>query len=136
LAIVAAMGSPAVAAPAPCPDGDLVPASDNLGRVENAVLCLLNRERTKAGMVAYARAPKLDRSGLFHTVEMVRFHYLGHEAEGRPTLLARVRGYGYFNGARDGIYAENVGAGPSTNGTARALVDAWMQSPGHRANIL
>jgi uncharacterized protein YkwD len=124
------------AAAADCPDADLVPAADNLPRVDAAVLCLINQQRSSAGLVKLARSFRLDRSALFHSAEMVRFHFLAHEAPGRPTLLARIRGYGYFNGASNGIYAENVGAGPSSNGTARALMDAWMASPGHRANLL
>lgn len=127
---------PALATSASCPDMDLVPAPDNVARVESAVLCIVNQERTAAGRVPLNRAEKLDRSSRFHTIEMVRKHFLAHEAQGHPTLLARVRGFGYFTGARDGIYAENVGAGPTTNGTARALVDSWMGSETHRANIM
>jgi uncharacterized protein YkwD len=133
---VAALSTTTAAAAADCPDADLVPAADNLGRVDAAVLCLINQERTRAGRVALARRWRLDRSSLFHSAEMVQFHFLAHEAAGRPTLLARIRGYGYFNGASNGIYAENVGVGPGSNGTARALMDAWMASPGHRANLL
>ena len=135
--------APVLAAPAPtarasadCPDADLVPAADNLHRVDAAVLCLINQERIGARLVPLKRSWRLDRSALFHSAEMVRYHFLGHEAPGRPTLLARIRGYGYFNGASNGIYAENVGAGPSSNGTPRALMQAWMASPGHRANLL
>lgn len=126
----------ASAASRPCPDADLVPASDNLDRVEAAVLCLINQERAAAGRAPLSRAAKLDQSARFHSVEMVRYHFLGHEATGRPSLLARIRGYGYFNGAVTGLYAENVGAGPGANGTAGALMDAWMASPGHRTNLL
>jgi uncharacterized protein YkwD len=133
---VGALAAPASSAAADCPDAELVPATDNLGRVNAAVLCLINQERTRIGLAALARSWRLDRSSLFHSAEMVQFHFLAHEAAGRPTLLARVRGYGYFKGASNGIYAENVGAGPSSNGTARALMDAWMASPGHRANLL
>jgi uncharacterized protein YkwD len=129
-------GSPARTADVACPNADLVPASDNLARVEAAVLCLIDRERVGAGLVPLGRSVKLDRSALFHSAEMVRYHFLGHEASGRPSLLARIRGYGYFSGATGGLYAENVGAGPSSNGTAHALMDAWMASPGHRENLL
>jgi uncharacterized protein YkwD len=131
-----AFPQPTAAAAVDCPDADIVPAADNLAQVDAAVLCLINQERGRAGLVPLARSFRLDRSALFHSAEMVRFHFLAHEAAGRPTLLARIRGYGYFNGASNGIYAENVGAGPSSNGTARALMDAWMASPGHRANLL
>jgi uncharacterized protein YkwD len=130
------VGPQAARAGAGCPDEDLVPTAANAAQVEQAVLCAINRERRAAGVVALNRAPKLDLSARFHTVSMVRRHFLAHEAPGHPTLLARVRGFGYFAGARDGIYAENVGAGPSYHGTARAMVTAWMESAGHRANIL
>lgn len=100
------------------------------------MLCLVNRERQAAHRVALRRAPKLDLSARFHTASMVHRHFLAHEAPGQPSLLARVRGYGYFAGARDGIYGENVGVGPTTNGTARAMTASWMGSPEHRLNIL
>lgn len=127
---------PAGAAGSGCPDADLLPAADNLARVEAAVLCLLNEERRAANLVALRRAPKLDLSAGFHTGSMVRRRFLAHEYPGHPSLLARVRGFGYFAGAADGIYAENVGAGPTTNGTARKMTEAWMGSPSHRANVL
>ena len=40
------------------------------------------------------------------------------------------------NGVKNALYSENVGAGPTTNGTAHALMDAWMASSPHKANIL
>lgn len=136
--VVAAMAVAASPAHAElsCPYADLVPAPDNLARVENAVLCLLNQERAAARLHTLKRAPKLDLSARFHTASMVTTHVLAHEWSGHPTLLARVRGYGYFNGARGGIYAENIGAGPSYHGTAGSMVGSWMSSPDHRANIL
>jgi uncharacterized protein YkwD len=136
------LGAGAAAAaeqPAPaehCPDADLVPASDNLRRVEAATLCAINRERGAARLVPLSRAPRLDRSAAFHSAEMVRYRFLAHESPGRPSLLTRVTGYGYFKDVSNGLYAENVGAGPHSNDTANALVKAWMDSPPHRANIL
>ena len=123
-------------AAAACPDADLLPAPDNLDRVETATLCLLNRERRAARLVPLRFSAALDRSAAFHSIEMVRYHFLAHEEPGHPTLLARIRGYGFFDGVADGLYAENVGAGATSNGTAQALMDAWMASPPHRANVL
>jgi uncharacterized protein YkwD len=135
LVAIAVAAAPAHAGVA-CPDEGLVPAPDNLVRIESAVLCLLNQQRAAAHVHTLARAPKLDLSARFHTASMVTKHFLAHEWPGHPTLLARVRGYGYFNGARDGIYAENIGAGPSYHGTAAAMMESWMSSPDHRANII
>lgn len=137
IAVLTLVAAPAAGATnASCPDMDLVPAADNLTRVENAVLCVINYERAGAALVPLNRSVKLDGSARFHTVAMVRKRFLAHEVAGHPSLLARVRGFGYFAGTRDGIYAENVGAGPTSNGTARALVDAWMASPSHRLNVM
>jgi uncharacterized protein YkwD len=121
---------------AACPDANLVPARDNLPRVEAAVLCLINRERSRANLAALTRSSQLDRSSAWHDTEMVQHHFLSETAPGRTTLIERIRAFGYFNGVKNALYSENVGAGPTTNGTAQALMDAWMASPPHKANIL
>jgi hypothetical protein len=66
---------------------------------------------------------------------MIASHYFAHEASGHPTLLQRVLGAGYFDGAATGLYAENIAVGPSNEPTAHAVVDAWLASPDHRANL-
>ena len=134
LAAIAATG--AAPASAACPDATLQPAAGNLPRVGDALVCAINLRRAAVNQPPLARNPKLDRSSEYHSIEMVRFHYFSHERQGRPSLLQRIQGFGYFVGARGGLYAENVGAGPGANGTASALVAAWMESDTHRANIL
>jgi uncharacterized protein YkwD len=146
LIAAAALATAALTSPAPafaaatsaaaCPDSDLTPASDNLSRVKAAMLCLLNVERRQAGLVALRADPRLGSSAQYHSVEMVRYHFLAHQGDGRPSLLDRIQASGYFEGVRDGLYAENIGVGPGANGTAQALVDAWMESSAHRVNIL
>jgi len=103
---------------------------------ETATLCLINAERRQAGEVPVSRSGRLDASAGYHSSEMVRHHFLDHQRAGLPTLLERIQASGYFAGAREGLYGENIGVGPGVNGTAEALVDAWMSSPPHRANIL
>src|SRR5205823_3964745 len=61
--------SPAWAAEGGCADADLVPAADNLDRVERATLCLINRERVAAGRVPLTRSLNLDRSARFHSAD-------------------------------------------------------------------
>jgi uncharacterized protein YkwD len=136
MALVLPISSLAVASTSSCPDSQLVPAQNNLPRVEAAVLCLINQERDATGVVPLRRSPQLDRSATYHAAEMVRLHFLAHHAPGTPTLLARLRGFGYFNGVSQGVYGENVGAGPSSNGTAESLLKAWIASPEHRLNLV
>jgi uncharacterized protein YkwD len=60
-----------------------------------------------------------------------------HQCYGEPALERRLRRVRYItNRLKVWTYAENIAYGGRWRGTPRALVDAWMDSPGHRANIL
>jgi len=60
-----------------------------------------------------------------------------HECPGEGSLTERLEGFGYLtNGLTQWMYAENVAWGMRHRGTPRAIVEAWMNSSGHRANIL
>ena len=48
----------------------------------------------------------------------------------------RARRAGYLRHARRWIVGENIGWGSGRLDTPRAMMIAWMRSPGHRANIL
>ena len=76
-------------------------------------------------------SPRLARAASAHSSDMFRRKYFEHEkVPGGPRLAQRLRRAGY----RGGTFAENIGYG-STN-SATLQVKAWMNSPGHRANIL
>jgi uncharacterized protein YkwD len=119
-----------------CPDRDLQPAPDTIARVDAAIVCVVNGERQGQGVASFSRNSHLDRSAASQSSDMVAHHYFAHETSGRPTLLERVIGSGYFNGAATGLYAEDLAVGPTVEATARNVVAAWMQSPDHRANLL
>ena len=122
--------------PSPCPDANLAPGPDTMPRVQAALVCVLNEQRRSAGLASFARVDELDTSSAFQSADMVDSHYFGHEESGHPTLLERVLWTGYFDGAVGGLYSENLAFGPIPQGTAAAIVNAWMQSSDHRANIL
>jgi uncharacterized protein YkwD len=135
LAAALVLAAPA-AARADCPDADLVAAPESLAAVRAAVVCEINEKRADVGGVALNESSQLDRGALGHSADMVAYEYLAHEAEGRPSLYRRIRATGYFDGAADALYSENIGLAPAVRATARVLVDAWMVSPSHRANVL
>jgi hypothetical protein len=97
---------------------------------------LVNARRTEHALPPFARNPNLDVSSSFQSVDMADGHFFAHEVRGHPLLLQRVLWSQYFSRALTGLYAENIGNGPIPGGTAQAVVDAWMDSPDHRANIL
>ena len=140
LAIVATLAfaarARADAAAAACPDSSLIATSDDLERVDAALVCLLNAQRESAGLPAFHTSPQLDRSASFQSADMVDNHYFAHDHPGRPALLERILWTGYFDGAITGLYAENLLNGPQTSTTPAVMVDAWMGSPDHRTNIL
>src|SRR4051794_4563184 len=103
--LVAATPAATQAAEAPsCPDADLVPLADNLDRVAEAVVCLINTERSDAGLVPLTHDPLLNRSSQQKTDDMVASHYYAHEAPpGRPSLLQRIMATGYFFATAGGL---------------------------------
>jgi uncharacterized protein YkwD len=65
-----------------------------------------------------------------HSAEMARFGYLSHSSRDGSGPLQRIRAAGYSTG---GGWAENIARGYPT---PSAVMDGWLNSPGHRANIL
>jgi uncharacterized protein YkwD len=114
-----------------CKDAFLTPTRFNRARIAAATLCLVNVERAKRGRKKLLPSPRLQRAALGHSVDMLRRKYFEHEkVPGGPRLVARLRKAGY----RGFTYAENIGYGSTNTPTLQVL--AWMNSPGHRANIL
>jgi uncharacterized protein YkwD len=63
--------------------------------------------------------------------------YFGHVGARGDTPLSRTRAAGYSHSSRVGYeVGENIAWGTLWLATPRAIVAAWMASPGHRANIL
>ena len=137
LALAAALLAVApAAARADCPDADLAATPEAVGAVRAAMVCVINERRADAGLAPLRDSNRLDRGATGHSADMVAYDYLAHEAEGRPSLYRRILATGYFDGAADALYSENIGLAPAARATARVLVDAWMVSPSHRANLL
>jgi uncharacterized protein YkwD len=101
------------------------------------VLCLVDRERTGHGESALRPDARLEQAAQAHTEDMALTDYFEHVSPTGGTLLSRVRAAGYVHGAQMGYaIGENLGFGTLWLATPRAIVAAWMASPGHRANIL
>ena len=64
-----------------------------------------------------------------HSDEMARTGVMSHDSADGSTPWDRMAAAGYTGGT----LAENVAAGQAT---AQQVMDSWMNSEGHRANIL
>ena len=117
--------------------GDSNPDQLSNGQARAAVLCLINRARKRAGLGPFDREPKLQKAAQRHTDRMRGTGCFSHQCDGEAGLDARLRSVGYLGGdLRRWAYGENIVWGMGRRGTPSAVVDAWMGSAPHRANIL
>jgi uncharacterized protein YkwD len=93
------------------------------------VLRLVNAARTGSGCAALSTNSALTRAAREHSSDMARNGYFSHTSLDGRTAADRIRAAGYAGR----ITGENIAAGQTT---AKSAMDAWMESPGHRANIL
>lgn len=96
-----------------------------------AVIALTNKNRAANGNLSPLKEnSKLDASAEIKLKDMFTKQYFEHVSPTGVGIkdLGKEVGYEYF------IIGENLALGNFTNDTE--LVDGWMASPGHRANIL
>ncbi len=135
LAVATAAAAPGAAGAAECTGADTAPAQLGAG-ANHVTLCLLNRERRSHGLRAFKLDRKLSRAAVGHSVDMVANHYFDHNCRSGANFSHRIRQAGWMNGRRSWTIGENIGWGVGALATPRAMVDAWMHSADHRANIL
>jgi uncharacterized protein YkwD len=120
-----------------CPNTNLTPTPQNIESVVAATLCLVNGERVRFGESALIEDPRLASAATGHSRDMDAHDYFEHVSPGGQTLLMRIQASGFIpNGNVGYTLGENIAWGTLWLGTPRAIVKAWMESPGHRANIL
>ncbi|MGI5506933.1 CAP domain-containing protein [Lentzea sp. CA-135723] len=98
--------------------------------VQQDVIALTNAERAKAGCAAVKANAALNTAAQRHSADMASHNFMGHTGSDGSTVVVRIERAGYTRWTRA---AENVAAGHTT---AAAVVRGWMNSAGHRANIL
>jgi uncharacterized protein YkwD len=114
-----------------------MPTAANLEAIRTATLCLINRERTSRGERPLRPNARLRRAAQTHSRSMAFDDYFEHVGPRGQTPLARMRAVGYISSKQRGFeVGENIAWGTLWLATPRAIVTAWMASPGHRANIL
>jgi uncharacterized protein YkwD len=95
----------------------------------NEVLRLVNVERAKAGCNALTIDSRLAAAANAHSADMAANNYFSHTGRNGSQVSDRVEAAGY----RWRAVAENIAKGQPT---PAAVMQAWMNSSGHRANIL
>ncbi|MDG6102706.1 CAP domain-containing protein [Dactylosporangium aurantiacum] len=96
---------------------------------EEQVLAITNVERAKAGCKPLAYNAKLATAARKHSQDMATNDYFSHTSQDGTSFATRITNAGYkWSGA-----AENIAKGQRTPAD---VMNAWMNSAGHRANIL
>ncbi|WP_245831852.1 CAP domain-containing protein [Oceanobacillus senegalensis] len=104
-------------------------ATVNASEVVKEVVRLTNEERKKNGLSALKMDPELNNAAQKKSADMASNGYFSHNSPtyGSPFDMLKQFGIEYS------VAAENIAAGQDT---AQAVVDGWMNSEGHRKNIL
>lgn len=120
-----------------CPNANLTPQASNIESVVAATLCLINGERARFGESSLIEDPRLASAAAGHSRDMDLHDYFAHTSPSGQTLLMRIQASGFIpNGNVGYTLGENIAWGTLWLGTPHSIVKAWMESPGHRANIL
>jgi uncharacterized protein YkwD len=127
--VVFALMSVSPAGAATCSGQD--EASAPVATQEKTMLCLVNQARKQRGLDPLAAPPSLGRAAARKSADILRCDEFSHEACGRDfTYWIERSGY---KGCRMG---ENIAYGGGSLGTPRSIFRSWMNSSGHRRNIL
>jgi uncharacterized YkwD family protein len=120
--------TPAPAAPAPKPAAP-APATGDVSAYVKQVIDLTNAQRSKNGLPALKHDTQLSGVAQKKSVDMAQNNYFSHTSPtyGSPFDMMRDFGVTYRSAG------ENIAQGQRT---PQEVVNAWMNSEGHRKNIL
>src|SRR3954454_16867909 len=133
---IAAGAAGVAAAPAGAVVGDCASGSDwgtPRADLASSVVDLINSHRTGMGLVALKVSPTLTNAAVWKARHMARYDYMQHDDPAPPvarTVADRLPACGYPS--RTTGWGENIAYGYST---AASVVNAWLNSAGHKANI-
>jgi uncharacterized protein YkwD len=132
-ALVTAPGAMAANA---CESASAAPSAVDQRIVVRSTLCVLNAERERYGLRPLRLNKRLSRASRRHARDMARRNYFSHDSVGGASFVDRIRRTGYLSDVRSWTVGENIAWGSHSLATPRSIGRAWMNSPGHRANIL
>jgi uncharacterized protein YkwD len=119
-------------APPPPPTQQPPPTTQQSGSPDAAqaaqVVQLVNQFRDDMGCDPLKVDSRLTKAAQEHSTDMAQHNYFDHTSQDGRTFDQRIRAAGYQSPA-----AENIAKGQTS---AQEVMRSWMQSDGHRRNIL
>lgn len=106
-----------------------IPTIGDIQKLEKEVVTLVNKERTKKGLAPLKANWELSRVARYKSDDMATKNYFSHTSPtyGSPFTMMTNFGVKYTTAG------ENIAMGQQT---AASVMSSWMNSPGHKANIL
>lgn len=129
------------------------PASLDKSEIEQLIHTGVNEERSKHGLSSLSYDSELAAIARYHSEDMAENDYFSHTALDGSDMSDRYQRFGYecrvpaggnryYTGAENIAYTyyqkriEGGGYHDSAGDVAAGIVSQWMNSPGHRENIL
>ncbi|RSN20599.1 CAP domain-containing protein [Amycolatopsis sp. WAC 04169] len=109
------------------PFASIVGSAAHQARHEDVVTRLVNVFRKKSGLPPFETDERLRTAARRHSKDMARRNFCAHVAPDGSTPADRMRAAGHPHPG-----GENVARGQVD---PRTVVQAWLDSPGHRANL-
>lgn len=106
-----------------------IPTTTAVNALENEVIRLTNIERTKRGLPALKSNWELSRCARYKSQDMINKNYFAHQSPTYGSPFDMIESFGI----RMASGGENIAMGQRT---PQEVVTAWMNSPGHRGNML
>ena len=103
--------------------------------LEALVLREINAVRTSHGLDPLAPSSALSRAAVGHSRSMATLGYFAHESRDGAPFWQRVKQF-YVTTTKTWTVGKNLAMFGGVTPDAQAIVNAWMSSPGHRANLL
>ena len=103
--------------------------SGTQSRIRSDIFNLINNERLSRGHILLSCDPTLSNIAQAHAEDMYRRNYFSHVSPNGKTNNDRIK----ESGLPFTYVGENIAMGQNSG---RAVVNTWMNSPPHRANIL
>jgi uncharacterized protein YkwD len=114
-----------------CKNASMVPSKRKAGLVTKALLCVMNEQRRLAKLKPLKLSKKLGKAAVAHTKAMISGKFFAHQGPKEKALGARLKKAKYRGAA-----GENIGAGAGVLASPVQMVNGWMHSTLHRANLL
>lgn len=114
-----------------------VHAAASVHPLQEEMLRLVNGERAAVGLTALTLHPQLQASAQRYAEWMAQDRFFSHTDPDGGSSVDRIRETGYLHPPCDCAYRYVTGENLAHNqAIPAAAMDAWMDSPPHRANIL